>query len=270
MTSDPKLSIITPSYDDAEFLRDNLESVAEQADGDVEHIVVDGGSEDGTVELLTKYEDRYELRWVSEPDRGQSHAINKGLRMANGEWIGWQNSDDYYIQGAFDALKRTERQHPDANIVYGDVLKVNENGDEIQRLFMTKPSMFMHRHWSMFARNQSAFFRASVFDEIGTIDEDLDFALDADIFARALEADLKMVHVPEFLGAFRYHLDAKTHGEFSASQQREWEEIHDRSIVERRMPSAVLATVGKAIKAVNLARDRRWEAFRYRKPNSGS
>jgi hypothetical protein len=129
--------------------------------------------------------------------------------------------------------------------------------------------MFMHRHWSMFARNQSTFFRATVFDEVGTIDENLEFAMDPEIFARALEADLKMVHIPEFLGAFRYHSEAKTHGEFHASQQREWEAIYDLSIVEQRMPSPILATVGKAIKALNLARDRRWEAFKYRVSNSG-
>src|SRR5579862_3094597 len=121
----PDLSVITPSYNCAEFIEDALQSVARQERVAVEHIIVDGASTDGTADIVRPHPG---LRWVSEPDRGQSDAINKGFRLAAGELVGWLNADDYYLPGSLAAIAEAGRQHPEADIIYGDCVFVDGEG----------------------------------------------------------------------------------------------------------------------------------------------
>src|SRR6056297_2453461 len=118
--SEPLVSILTPSYNQGKYIEENIKSVRNQTTCSFEHIVVDANSSDSTVDILKNYEDQYNLKWISEEDRGQSHALNKALDIASGDWVGWQNADDYYVENAFGYLANTIReQNPD--VVYGDV-----------------------------------------------------------------------------------------------------------------------------------------------------
>jgi len=260
--ADPVLSIVTPSYNQADFVEECIRSVRDQSYDDVEHIVVDGGSTDGTAEILERCEDDYDLRWVSEPDDGQSNAVNKGIRMADGDWIGWQNSDDFYLDGAFEAFDDARRANPDADVVYGDVVVVDENGQRLRRLYQTRPSKFVHRYWSLFARNQATFLSREVFETVGYLDEDLVYAMDEDLFWRVLNADLELMNVPESLGAFRVQAEGKTQQRQADAWSDERRQIYDQTLFSRTLPRRVLGPLGKAVKGLSLLSEGRWGAFR--------
>lgn len=257
------LSILTPSYNQSKYVTENIQSVKRQELDDVEHIVLDGGSDDGTVDILKEYDDTYDLRWVSEPDRGQTHALNKGFQMANGEWIGWQNSDDFYLSGAFSKFQESLKENPQADAIYGDLVIVNENSDEISQQFMTRPSKFIQRHWSLFASNQALFVRRSALEKIFPLSEDLEFTMDAELTWRLLERDLNLVHVSEPLGAFRVQPNAKTFGRVRDSQDEELQQIYDYPLYQRVVPSVILEKLAKATKAALLLSDQNFNALWY-------
>jgi len=260
----PLLSIVTPSYNQAEFIGDVLDSVRRGAGVvDLEHVVVDGGSDDGTVDILEQYEEKYPLRWISEPDRGQSHAINKGIEMAKGEWIGWQNADDYYLPGAFEAFEYGLRSRPSADVIYGDQQFVDVDGAVVGKRYHTRPSKFIQKHREHFAANSSLFVRHRVLDELGGIDEAFEYTMDAELFWRLLSADLVFEHVPQFVGVRRLHEGAKT-SEKDAEQYRwELERLYEYSWLERWLPDTGWKLAAILLKTAYLIEARRVEGINH-------
>lgn len=257
------LSIITPSYNQSEYIRKNIDSVLSQASDDIEHIIIDGGSNDGTVNILKECEDKYNLRWVSEPDRGQTHALDKGLQMANGNWIGWQNSDDFYQPNAFTTFRQTLEQNPQADAIYGDLIIVDKEGDKISKKFMTRPSTFVQRHWSLFASNQSLFVRRSVLRDIFPLKEELEYTMDAELTWELLNGDYNLIHVAEPLGAFRVQPEAKTFEGVRDLQDEELRQIYEYPLYQRILPDGLLENLAKATKAAFLLLDGNFEAISY-------
>lgn len=258
----PLISIITPSYNQGEFIEDNIKSVYNSRYDNIEHIVVDGGSTDQTISVLKQYEDQYNLRWVSETDRGQSHALNKGIEMADGEWIGWQNSDDYYLKDAFDRFVEAIGNSPQTDVVYGDVLIVDSQNNQIGKKFNIEPSKFIQRYWSVFANNQATLFSRNVFDSVGQINENLEYTMDTELMWRILDSDLHVTHIPQFLGAFRKHSQAKTI-DSDRGVHPELESVYEYSRFEEVCPQTVLEIAAKCLKATYLIRDDRWEAIKH-------
>lgn len=206
----PLVSIITPSFNHARYIRQTIESVLAQDYPRVEHIVVDGGSTDGTVAILREYGARYpdRFRWVSEPDRGQSHAFNKGLATARGEFIGWQNSDDYYFPNAFCEPMAYLTSHPEVAVVYGDCAMVDDQGTTL-RIWRGQPFKLEAGLGGGSLPNQAAFARRATLVECGGLNEDFHYAMDYDLWLRiALRSPL--VYLPGLRGAFRMHEQAKT------------------------------------------------------------
>lgn len=264
-TKDALLSIVTPSYNQGDFIEEALCSVMEQDFDRVEHIVIDGGSEDNTVPLLEKYESRYNLRWVSEQDEGQSEAINKGIEMAEGRFIGWINADDYYLPGAFQTFKKGLDHRPDANIIYGDFVFVDSNGKEMKPKYHTRPSRFIHKHWQNYTANHCTFIEQSVFDEVGDIREDLEYVMDAELFWRILNGNFTQIHLPKFMAARRLHEDAKTVGETTERNKREkqnLEAMYTHTTIETLLPDSVLMYLAVGLQMTLFMRERRWIAFR--------
>ncbi|WEL16680.1 Glycosyl transferase family 2 [Halorhabdus sp. SVX81] len=250
--SDPAVSVITPSYQHAEFLADNLRSVRSQTGPSVEHIVVDGGSTDATVNLLRKFEDDYDLRWISEPDGGQSEAINKGIEMANGEWLIWVNSDDYLLEGALETFADVRDRNPTCDIVYGDHLFVDADGNEIGRKYNARPSTFVHKYYYQFAGNHSTFFKRDVLESVGGIDESYEYAMDTELFWRILDADIRMARVTAFLAARRLHEDAKTTGsppEERTAEIKRLERQYPQTRIERLLPRPFLIVTAACLQA---------------------
>jgi glycosyltransferase involved in cell wall biosynthesis/GT2 family glycosyltransferase len=201
----PKVSIITPSFNQARFLPQTLRSVREQDYPNIEHILVDGGSTDGTIELLKGVSG---LRWVSEPDNGQVDALNKGFAMATGEILAWLNSDDTLSPGAarlaVEALQRTG-----ADLVYGDVRLIDEGGTHLRMSYGIPFDYRILLCGIDYIGQQSVFFRRTLLDKAGLLRAEFDNAFDYELWLRMAQHG-RLVYVPEIRGCIRKHAGAKS------------------------------------------------------------
>ncbi len=202
----PLISVVINSYNQAAFLEETIRSVIEQDYPNTELLLVDGGSNDGSLEIIRKYQDHFQW-WVSEPDQGQADGINKGLRRATGDMVAWLNSDDYYLPGALSRAASAFAVHPQAALWYGDVVAVDENGDPFHNIpcgqYELKDLMTFH------ILNQPAvFMNRQALNKAGYLDLQYHYLLDHQLWLRmALQGEL--IHSPEVWAAGRYHSAAK-------------------------------------------------------------
>ena len=207
-TNNPALvSIITPSYNQARWLPDNLKSVQNQDYPNIEHIIMDGGSTDGSTLILQQAPSN--TRWESEPDRGQSHAINKAFEKANGEYVGWINSDDAYAdRRTVSAVVKTFEAHPEVGVVYG------------HGIVLSQTNRFMHGLWApeynekllrmgVLLLQPSVFFRRSILTS-PLVSEALSFVMDWDLFLRLSDQGVLFKRVPLITGVDRHQANRKT------------------------------------------------------------
>ena len=206
--TDPIVSIVTPSFNQGPFIRATIESVLSQNYPNLEYIVMDGGSTDETASIVKDYASR--LTWISEKDRGQSHAINKGFRMARGDIVSWLNSDDIILPGAVRTAVQAFREHPDAGAVYGEGFCLDRDGTVTGRYRWTEPfNLWKLIYLSDYILQQSAYFRRTVLYEVGLLNEDLHYTMDWDLFVRiALQRHIH--YIPEYLGCIREYPEAKS------------------------------------------------------------
>lgn len=209
-----RFSIVTPSFNQANFIGEALESVQQQNWPNVEHLVMDGGSSDTTVGVLERYSARQEwahLQWTSERDRGQGHALNKGFAAATGDVIGWLNSDDRYLPHCFEDVARAFAEYPDVDILYGDYRCVDETGRPlcIRREIEFSAFVLLY-HRVLYIPTTTTFFRRRIFDEGNFLDERLHYALDAEFFVRLASQRYRFRHLRAVLADFRFHPSSKT------------------------------------------------------------
>lgn len=202
----PLVSIVTPSYNQGMFIERTIESVISQDYPRIEHIVVDGGSADNTLEVLRKYESR--LKWVSERDDGQTDAINKGFRMSKGTVLAWLNSDDIYYPGAVSRAVKALRENPEAEMVYGKGNYINTD-DGVTGEYPTGPFDYERFSELNFICQPSVFFRREALEAVGELDRSLNYVMDYDLWIRVARK-FKVLYVPEVLAALRIHPGSKT------------------------------------------------------------
>jgi glycosyltransferase involved in cell wall biosynthesis len=217
MNKRPKISVVTPSYNQAAFLERTITSVLDQGYPELEYIIIDGGSTDGSVDIIQRYASRLAY-WVSEPDRGQSEAINKGLQRATGEWVAWQNSDDVYYPGAFYSLVREVRRSPQVDLITANIMLIDSDGQEIRDLHFVRPTHKALLAEGMVLSNQAAFWRRRVHRDIGWLDERMHFSFDYEWFLRLTKV-CKAAHVNDIWGGFRLYETTKTVGLPEANRQ---------------------------------------------------
>lgn len=217
----PVISIITPSFNQGEFLIETIESVINQT-GDfcIDYIIVDGGSTDNSVDSIKHYEyllKRGEwpitcrgitFRWSSERDRGQTDALAKGFRMAEGEICAWLNSDDIYLQGTLQNVAAFFRDYPETGLLYGDAHYCDASGAIIGR-YRTEEFDHDTLAWFNFICQPATFFRRSVFEAVGGLDDTLHFAMDYDLWVR-IGTRFPCRYLPLFLATYRLHEASKT------------------------------------------------------------
>jgi len=202
-----KVSIITPSFNQGQFIEKTILSVKNQDYPSIEHIVIDGGSTDGTVEILKKYD---HLKWVSEPDNGQTEAINKGFRFATGDIITYLNSDDLLLPGAVGAVVDAFAKYPEVDFVYGDFKVIDSKGNHL----LSRKTVNYDRNILIYGRaliaQPASFFRRRVIERIAHFDEGYDFCMDIEFWVRAVVNGIKFQRIDFPLAAQRLHHNAKT------------------------------------------------------------
>lgn len=206
----PKLSIITPSFNQSAFLERTILSVLNQNYPNLEYIIIDGGSDDGSVEIIKKYE-KYLDFWVSEKDNGQVDAINKGMARATGQWLSFQNSDDVFAPGALAAVAAEITKSPTLDMIYGHILMIDQHDTIIEQLKTVPFCRQCQIAEGMQIHNQSLFFRRSLVDKFGLFDTTYQFAFDFEFITRfAMQPSVICGQANTFWGGFRKHLDAKS------------------------------------------------------------
>jgi len=207
MNSLPLVSIITPSLNQARFIEETILSVKRQDYPNIEHIVIDGGSTDGTLDILRKYDK--EIIWISEPDKGQSDAINKGIRLARGEIIGWLNSDDTYELNAVRIAVEHFLKYPNAAVIYGDCNIIDDKG-RLVRHRKNKPFNLKDAVMKTPVQQPESFIRKHVLEDIGMLDLNLQYSMDYDLWIRIGLREYTFIYIPYTLANFRLHAESKS------------------------------------------------------------
>jgi glycosyltransferase involved in cell wall biosynthesis len=230
----PKVSIVTPSYNQGRYLEATICSVLGQDYPNLEYFIMDGGSTDASVEIIRAYAGRL-AGWVSEKDAGQTDAINKGFARAGGEILAWINSDDTYEPGAIREAVEFLQAHPEAGMVYGDAHYIDADGRVIGSFPAAQTDYARLRRGYVHIPQQSSFFRAELWRKVGPLDASFFFAMDYDLWVRL--AGLAPLHyVPRVWANFRLHSGAKT----IAADDRCWPEMLR---VHRRLGGSPIAPI---------------------------
>jgi GT2 family glycosyltransferase len=215
-----KVSVITPSYNQGDYIERTLASVAAQGGCTFEHVVFDGGSTDGTVAVLERF--RPQVRWVSRKDNGQADAVNQGIRATDGDVIGWLNSDDVYYPGALARVVACLEKNPDVDVVYGMADHIDA-GDRTLGAYPTAPWNYEHLKKESFICQPAAFIRRRVVEKHGLLDESLHYCMDYEYWLRLGKSGARFAYLEEKLAGSRLHAETKTLG----ARVKVHEEIND-------------------------------------------
>jgi len=203
---EPLVSIVIPSLNQGEYIEKTIKSVLDQDYHRMESLVVDGGSTDNTLAILKKYEEK--IKWISEKDKGQADAINKGIAMTEGEIVAWLNSDDVYLPGAISRVVNYFRHWDDVKMVYGKSSFIDAAGAIVGR-YPTEPFDFKRLASFNFISQPSVFFKREAFYAVGGLNPNLHYALDYDLWIR-IGSNFRVGYFPESLSGYRLHDTSKT------------------------------------------------------------
>jgi len=229
----PKISIVIPSYNQGQFIAETIQSIVAHVNLEIELIVIDGGSSDNTLEVIDDYSS-YIAKWVSEKDKGQAHAINKGFAMATGDVLAWLNSDDMYLPGALnDAISRLDITR--AELIFGNSLLFDIEKESMWGSNVIQEAAFYDLKLVDFIIQPSTFWTRKAWEQVGNLNESLHYTFDWDWFIRAELSGVVFKNTPKYLSLYRVHDSHKT-GTGGESRKEEiikvLEQYNGPSIVE--------------------------------------
>jgi len=259
-TDPPSVAIVTPSFNQDEFLARTIESVLDQRYPRLEYVVQDGGSDDNSVEVIRYYENRL-THWVSAADDGQADAIAKGFEKTSGELMAWLNSDDLLLPGALNYAASYLAEHPDVDVVYGHRVLIDTEDNEIGR-WVLPPHCSRTLKWFDYVPQETMIWRRSLWEKVGGIDPSFRFALDWDLLLRFVDAGATFVRLPRFLGAFRVHEEQKSLAWAQSVGKPEVRKLRERHLGFAPSPMHVGIRCARYLSS-HIARDAlyRWGAF---------
>ena len=250
----PKITVITPSLNQGEFIGQTIESVLNQGYPNLEYIVMDGGSTDGTLDVLRSYGDW--ITWVSEKDRGQSHAINKGLQMATGDVIAYLNSDDLYESGALWKVGEFFASHPEAAWLTGRCRTIDQEGREMRKAITAYKNFWLRlKSYKVllvldYISQPASFWRKQVIEKVGNFNESLRYAMDYEYSLR-VGRHFKLWVINEYLAAYRVHPTSK------AGSSAHAQFVADLEIAKRYTTSVILISLHALHNSIIIAAYRR-------------
>ena len=220
-----KFSIVTPSFNQARYIESTIRSVLDQGFSDLEYIIIDGGSTDGSEEIIKKYENRLSY-WISEKDNGQSHAINKGFSRASGEIIGWLNSDDMLFPGALQRVDRVFSENPEVDVIYSNGVWI----DEFDRVIRKRKNGDFHFKTWLYGMadpfQPEVFYRRRVLEKGGYLNEEFHMLMDREWWIRLAKSGCTFMYVNDEFAALRKHLQTKTSRQRVLNDLERWK-LHD-------------------------------------------
>jgi glycosyltransferase involved in cell wall biosynthesis len=234
----PSISLVTCSYQQAPYLEQAMRSVLEQDYPALEYVVIDGGSTDGSVPIIRKYE-RALTHWESGPDGGQTHALIRGFEHCSGDIMGWLCSDDLLLAGALNTVGEFFARNPEVNALYGDALWIDARGRLVRPKREMRFSRFVLLHDHNYIPQPSMFWRRSLYEQVGGLDARFDLAMDADLWER-FSAIGPIEHIPAYLSCMRWYPSQKTRARRSEAL-REEEIIRARDVERSLRPAHVRA-----------------------------
>lgn len=205
----PRITIVTPSFNQANYLPETIESILNQNYPNLEYIIIDGASTDGSVDIIKKYESRLS-NWVSEKDKGQSDAIMKGFAKSGGELFAWVNSDDILLPGCLQRIAEQYVLSGYPDILTGNVIYIDKEGKITRYVRLPRQSRFLFFRGVWHASAPAVFFKASLFRSVGGVNLDYHLCMDFDLWMKMMVRDARVMHTPRFLGGYRWHYEAKT------------------------------------------------------------
>jgi GT2 family glycosyltransferase len=245
----PSISVVTPSYNQAHFLERTLRSVLDQGYTPLEYVVMDGGSNDRSIDIIQRYAERLKY-WQSEPDGGLSHALKVGFTHTKGEIMAWLNSDDMLLPGTLDRVGRYFAKHPHVDVVYGHRILIQEQDQQIGRWVLPQHDAEFNRCVD-YLPQETMFWRRSAFEKAGGIDTSFRFAVDWDLILRLQNSGAVFQRLPYFLGAFRVHEAQKSQAEIDSIGAEECLRLRARELGqcfhEAMLPPQVVHFQAKAL-----------------------
>ncbi|OQX53154.1 MAG: hypothetical protein B5M53_07325 [Candidatus Cloacimonas sp. 4484_209] len=205
----PKISIVTPSYNQGDFLERTIQSVLSQSYPNFEYIILDNKSTDKSIEIIKKYKEKLTY-WISESDRGQSDAINKGFNIATGELLCWINSDDVLFQNTLRQVAKAYQKNPDVDIITGNIVYIDEADRIIKCIRVPRQRWFFYHYNVGYFCAPAVFFKKELFWKVGGLNINLHYSMDIDLWHKFRLANAKVCHIKAYLGGFRIHSMSKT------------------------------------------------------------
>jgi len=237
----PKISVITPSYNQGQFIEETIQSVLNQKYPNLEYVIIDGGSTDNSVEIIKKYE-KYLTYWVSEKDRGQTDAIVKGFKRSSGTFLTWLNSDDTYLNGVLTTIGETVAMNPDADVIYGDYVITDQKGRPILQKKEIEFDFDVMLYGVNMIGQPAAFFSRKIYDKAGGLDISFNYFMDVELWLRIANNNGKFKHIKKMIATYRFHPNSKTIVDFSVSEKckRESQVILDKYWSRMRFSSPTI------------------------------
>ena len=257
VTVHPKISVITPSFNQGQFIEETILSVIDQNYPNLEHIIVDGGSTDNSVQIIKKYE-KHLAYWVSEKDSGQSEAINKGFKKATGDIVCWLNSDDILMPGALGNVAAYFRDHRETDFVNGYTLVMDQHSQILYNYFILKQKKWYALRGIYYISQPSMFWRKNIHESIGILKEDFHAAMDKEFLIRIFKNNIKVGHLPKILAGFRIHNLSKTSkkGEIWTRDAKEIRNLHGENYGKK--PELFYRLIYGCEKAVKMLYLKQW------------